>query len=230
MGQESAHGGPRAPFPGPPARPGMQNPNQFPSSFGMHGRGSPGPGPPQQFPGGPYPGYHPGPQLPPPSLPPPPPGNFPAEPLPPPPPHAQGVPEQRPAEEAPSMPRDPEMLKNIDVLSSFVVKNGPQFEDMARKKEARDPKFGFLFGGEPGSEAAIGRTYYEWKKSALMATLRPPPQNSSFVENFSSLATNDAPASPGASDMDMEGMYAFNTAMIPNWLIFTLGSHCCTSQ
>jgi hypothetical protein len=34
----------------------------------------------------------------------------------------------------PAMPRDVEMLKNIDILSSFVVKNGPDFEQLAKKK------------------------------------------------------------------------------------------------
>jgi len=88
------------------------------------------------------------------------------------------------------------MLKNIDILSGFVVKNGPQFEDMARQKQANDPKFGFLFGGEPGSEAALGKAYYEWKKRCLSGAKADPPS-----------PINEAPLSPDGSDMDMEGMH-----------------------
>ncbi|CAK9883399.1 unnamed protein product [Sphagnum jensenii] len=108
----------------------------------------------------------------------------------------------------PSMPRDPEMLKNIDLLSSFVVKNGPEFEQLARTKQIGDPKFGFLFGGEPDTDAAIGQRYYEWKKQALKASLQSQSGSGLHSERPSAedaeKLTSDAPPSPVGSDMDME--------------------------
>jgi hypothetical protein len=107
------------------------------------------------------------------------------------------------------MPRDPEMLKNIDLLSSFVVKNGPEFEQLARTKQIGDPKFGFLFGGEPDTDAAIGQRYYEWKKQALKASLQSQSGSGLHSERPSAQdaenLTSDAPPSPVGSDMDMEG-------------------------
>jgi len=79
--------------------------------------------------------------------------------------------------EAPIMPRDPEMLKNIDLLSSSVVKEGLSIEKMTQEKEVNNPKFGFLFESEPGTEAAVGKVYYEWKKNALQATFHPQHQS-----------------------------------------------------
>lgn len=64
----------------------------------------------------------------------------------------------------PQKPIDDEVVRNIEVLSQFVAKNGPQFENMARDKQAGNPKFSFLFGGEPGSDAAIGQDYFHWFK------------------------------------------------------------------
>jgi hypothetical protein len=109
----------------------------------------------------------------------------------------------------PAMPRDAEMLKNIDILSSFVVKNGPDFEQLARKKQSADPKFAFLFGGEPDTDAAIGQRYYEWKKHALEASLWSQG-GSSLCSGRGSIQdevklTSDALASPVGSDMEMEG-------------------------
>jgi len=64
----------------------------------------------------------------------------------------------------PQKPIDDDMVRNIEVLSQFVAKNGPLFESMARDKQAGNSKFSFLFGGEPGSEAAIGQAYFHWFK------------------------------------------------------------------
>lgn len=123
--------------------------------------------------------------------------------------------------EAPEMPRDPDMLKNIDVLSSFVVKNGINHENMLKQNQANNPKFGFLFESEPGTEAAIGRIYYEWKKSALRATFQPRyeyqapsillNQCSNFFINNTQKETsnrlNQDSISYGEIDMDIEGIY-----------------------
>lgn len=64
----------------------------------------------------------------------------------------------------PQKPIDDEVVRNIEILSQFVAKNGIVFENMAREKEAGNSKFSFLFGGEPGSDAAIGHDYFHWFK------------------------------------------------------------------
>lgn len=143
--------------------------------------------------------------------------------------------------EAPIMPRDPEMLKNIDLLSSFVVKEGLSFEKMTREKEVNDPKFRFLFDSEPGTEAAIGKVYYEWKKNALQATFHPRYQcqtptslsNQICCESQIPLSSSNHCYSSqiqatkneiytfhdqdsifsGETDMDIEGMYS----LFPYW-------------
>lgn len=138
--------------------------------------------------------------------------------------------------EAPTMPRDPEMLKNIDYLSSCVVKQGLSFERMIQEKEANNPKFGFLFESEQGTEAAVGKEYYEWKKNALQATfhpqtpilskiiidsdsqIRPSSSNNCFssqvqqVQQFgvnTNVLHNQLSTSSGEMDMDLEGNYLF---------------------
>lgn len=67
----------------------------------------------------------------------------------------------------PPAPADSEVLRNIEVLAAFVARNGAQFEQLARTKKAEDPKFGFLFGGSPGTEVAQAHAFYEWKKKRL---------------------------------------------------------------
>ncbi|KAL9227308.1 hypothetical protein vseg_003011 [Gypsophila vaccaria] len=64
----------------------------------------------------------------------------------------------------PPKPADETILRNIEVLCQFIAKNGSQFEEMARKNESGNPKFCFLVGGEPGSEAACAHEYYLWMK------------------------------------------------------------------
>lgn len=154
--------------------------------------------------------------------PPPPPGSPPLDTPPPPPlPPSDGnfrsVPKFAPPPHPP-MPNDPEMLKNIEILSSFVVKNGPQFESMARAKQAGDPKFAFLFGGERGTDAAFGYDFYNWKKEHLMfERTKTSPVDQQRASEPSLQGRNgkpvlggmslDAPDSPAGSDMDMEGTF-----------------------
>lgn len=43
---------------------------------------------------------------------------------------------------------DLETRNVIDKFAAYVAKNGPGFEEISRQKNADNPKFGFLFGGE----------------------------------------------------------------------------------
>lgn len=60
----------------------------------------------------------------------------------------------------------PTELRNIiDKLAQFVARNGPQFEQMTKEKQAGNPRFNFLFGGEFYS-------YYQYKVASEQAMLK----------------------------------------------------------
>lgn len=47
----------------------------------------------------------------------------------------------------PPPPADNEQRNIIDKLAAFIARNGPQAEEMTRRKQANNPKFAFLYGG-----------------------------------------------------------------------------------
>ncbi|KAJ7534767.1 hypothetical protein O6H91_12G003300 [Diphasiastrum complanatum] len=164
---------------------------------------------------GALPGFPPLPMQPPPSSPPPLPPSPPAE-VPPPPPL---LPEDENSSASfaapPRMPQDPEVVKNIEVLAEFVVRNGPQFEQMTRSKQGADPKFAFLFGGEPGTEAAFGFHFYEWKKRYIFRRRERESSGCASAEQMKanvgaheSKLRENKPVSPAGSDMNMEDDFA----------------------
>ncbi|XP_074316466.1 uncharacterized protein LOC141652766 isoform X2 [Silene latifolia] len=115
----------------------------------------------------------------------------------------------------PPKPTDETVLRNIEVLCQFIAKNGSQFEEMARQNELGNPKFSFLVGGDPGSEASCAREYYLWmkKKYGLLNDLDNSQEqknlSQSHADGEASVALN-SPAnvatvhSPADSDVDME--------------------------
>lgn len=100
----------------------------------------------------------------------------------------------------PPRPADAETVKIIDVLCQFIAKVGPSFEIEAREKEANNPRFSFLFGGEPGSAAAIGHEYFQWMKRKYCTR----PSNEQVSASFSDNSFNKGAILPADSDMDME--------------------------
>lgn len=118
----------------------------------------------------------------------------------------------------PPKPAEEEIVRNIEVLCQFIAKVGPDFENLARIKESENPKFAFLFGGEPGSAAAIGHQYFLWMKRKCELefklhnesdhqennhVLKPLEMESSLLSVSS--VDRDTSVSPYLSDMDMEG-------------------------
>ncbi|KMS97820.1 hypothetical protein BVRB_5g123810 isoform B [Beta vulgaris subsp. vulgaris] len=115
----------------------------------------------------------------------------------------------------PPKPADEIIVRNIEVLCQFIAKNGPEFEEMARKKESGNPEFNFLVGGDPGSEASCAHEYFLWmkKKCSLENDLlkgqgrRDLSQRHVDVEPSSgpnSLTNVETTHSPADSDVDME--------------------------
>lgn len=85
---------------------------------------------------------------------------------------------------------------------------------MTYQSEAKNPEFTFLYGGEPGSEAAIAHKYFLWmKKKCILeckmhegksvSTLRPLKNESSVQSDH--LMVEARCNSPSDSDMEMEG-------------------------
>ncbi|XVF49938.1 hypothetical protein PTKIN_Ptkin04bG0056600 [Pterospermum kingtungense] len=113
----------------------------------------------------------------------------------------------------PPKPTDENVIERIEAFCQGIAKKGPDYEDMVRKNESGRPEYAFLYGGEPGSEAAIAHDFFQWmkKKSILACKLDEQDGNSSLrpSENESSeqpchLAIASASHSPGNSDMEME--------------------------
>lgn len=61
-------------------------------------------------------------------------------------------------------PRDEVLKHRIESLAAYVVRNGNSFEQLAKSKQAADPRFSFLFGG-------LGSAYYKQRKAALFKGL-----------------------------------------------------------
>ncbi|XP_052179602.1 uncharacterized protein LOC127792953 isoform X2 [Diospyros lotus] len=113
----------------------------------------------------------------------------------------------------PPKPAEEKIVQKIEVLCRFIAKNGPSFEDMARQKEFANPEFEFLFGGEPGSKAAVAHSYFEWMKKKCISdhdfqhelgnsVVRSPDIDTSTQTKF--LKDAVVSHSPSDSDMDME--------------------------
>nr|GEX03271.1 splicing factor, suppressor of white-apricot homolog [Tanacetum cinerariifolium] len=103
----------------------------------------------------------------------------------------------------PSRPRDEKTVRNIEVLCQYIAKNGDGFEEMTCQKEVGKPEFEFLFGGPPGSEAAISHEYYKWMKRRCRSS-ELLDMDASLKPSAVGPMQSDGPHSPAGSDMDME--------------------------
>uniref|UniRef100_A0A2P2LSM4 Calcium homeostasis endoplasmic reticulum protein-like n=1 Tax=Rhizophora mucronata TaxID=61149 RepID=A0A2P2LSM4_RHIMU len=83
-------------------------------------------------------------------------------------------------------PSDPELQKRIDKLVEYATKNGPEFENMIRKKQQDNPAYAFLFGGE-------GHTYYRYK---LWLSTHPPGAPAHFNPPFAPSSVRMMPPPP----------------------------------
>lgn len=115
----------------------------------------------------------------------------------------------------PPKPRDENTTRMIEVLCHYIAKNGNEFEDMTCQKEIDNPDFKFLFGGPPGSEAAISHAYYKWMKKKCSS---------------SKLLDGDISHSPAVSDMDMEDDITQPEEHKPDFISNEVEEHACNSQ
>ncbi|XP_059642278.1 uncharacterized protein LOC132284211 [Cornus florida] len=115
----------------------------------------------------------------------------------------------------PSKPAEEKIVQRIEDLCQSIAKNGPGFEDMVRQKEVGNPEFEFLYGGEPGSRAAVAYEYFVWMKrgSSLACKSLEEHDKSDSALRLSEIGTSMQPdslmdaglsQSPSFSDMDVE--------------------------
>lgn len=113
----------------------------------------------------------------------------------------------------PPKPTEEKVAQRIEVLCRSIASNGPDFEDMVRRNESGNPEFQFLFGGEPGSEAAIAHEYFLWMKNKYLSPAHNLDEEKSNPLPFdplgkeSSALINDlrpAAGSHSSADSDME--------------------------
>lgn len=130
---------------------------------------------------------------------------------------------------APPKPADEKITRRIETLCQFIAKNGPGFEDMARTRESANPEFKFLFGGEPGSDAAVAHEYYQWAKKKYTfgdklredaSNLRPSEADIS-VQSKPFIMTSVAHPNSD-SDMEMEGWCKFHGDIFFQFMSFLL--------
>ena len=114
----------------------------------------------------------------------------------------------------PPKPTEEKVVQNIEGLCQLIAKNGNGIEDLTRHKEARNPEFAFLFGGESGSEAAIAHEYFLWMKKKCVLEYKIPEgqgvSSSRTLKIESSMQSEHLKVgagcdSPSDSDMEMEG-------------------------
>ncbi|KAI3874744.1 hypothetical protein MKX03_021266 [Papaver bracteatum] len=104
----------------------------------------------------------------------------------------------------PRKPAEQEIVHNIELLCRYIAKNGPEFEETARVNESGNPKFAFLFGGEPGSEAAIAHEYFQWMKSKCCMNLQLDKLPEKTISLPAPSEIEDASYPAQDSDMEME--------------------------
>lgn len=111
----------------------------------------------------------------------------------------------------PPRPADENTMQRIEALCRRIAENGGDIEDKVRQDEYRNPEYAFLFGGDPGTEAATSHAYFLWMKKKYNleprwhekeseSQLRPLAVNSSGKQYDLHVATASAD-----SDMEMEG-------------------------
>ncbi|KAL6770520.1 hypothetical protein ACKKBF_B31580 [Auxenochlorella protothecoides x Auxenochlorella symbiontica] len=85
-------------------------------------------------------------------------------------------------------PPDPALAQRIVKLVEFAVRNGPSFVDLARQKQAGNPEYGFLTGGD-------GAAFFTWRLFAAVNHL--PADQPLPAGQHAALAAPAAPQ-PGA--------------------------------
>ncbi|XP_027359624.1 uncharacterized protein LOC113868341 isoform X2 [Abrus precatorius] len=106
----------------------------------------------------------------------------------------------------PPKPTEEKTVKKIEALCQLIAANGADVEDKTRRDEFRNPEYAFLFGGDPGSEAAISHTYFLWmkKKYNLDTEWHEKKRESPMVDSSGKQYHMHVATVSADSDMEME--------------------------
>ncbi|CAJ1975401.1 unnamed protein product [Sphenostylis stenocarpa] len=101
-----------------------------------------------------------------------------------------------------------ETIQKIEALCQLIAENGADIEDKIRRDEFQNPEYEFLFGGEPGTEAAISNTYFLWmkKKYNLDNGWHENKRQSEMVYSSSKRYIQHVATVNADSDMEMEAL------------------------
>ncbi|XP_061351967.1 uncharacterized protein LOC133296938 [Gastrolobium bilobum] len=108
----------------------------------------------------------------------------------------------------PPRPTEEKNVQKIEALCQLIAENGADIEDKIRQDEFQNPEYAFLFGGDPGTEAAISNAYFLWMKKKCNLEPRWHGKNSEsqltpLVVDSSGKQFNLHVAT-GSADSDME--------------------------
>ncbi|GAV75315.1 hypothetical protein CFOL_v3_18794 [Cephalotus follicularis] len=109
----------------------------------------------------------------------------------------------------PSKAIEAKVIQKIEFFCQSIAKNGPDCEDIARRNEFGNPEYDFLFGGQPGSDAATAQEYFLWlRKKYMLACKKDEGISDSTMQLLAIESSKQSaaiePRSPAGSDMDME--------------------------
>ncbi|KAF7806275.1 Zinc finger CCCH domain-containing protein 55 isoform A [Senna tora] len=108
----------------------------------------------------------------------------------------------------PCRPKEDKNVQKIEALCQLIAENGPGIKDKIREDEYKNPEYAFLFGDDPGTDAAISHEYFLWmkKKRILEHKWRDKKSESQLVADSSmqSYHLNVETKCNSATDSDME--------------------------
>jgi len=115
----------------------------------------------------------------------------------------------------PPAPTDPDMKNIIDKLAAYIVKSGPQFEDVTKERQKGNPKFSFLHeGGEYYDyykyrifEARQAQNKLEGKASATWASVA--------AEGYRSRSDIPEPVGEKLSETDQSALSSILDTLVP---------------
>jgi len=112
----------------------------------------------------------------------------------------------------PPKPTEEHTVLKIEALCQLIAEKGADIEDKIRRDECQNPEYVFLFGGDPGTEAAISNTYFLWmKKKYNLDTGWHEKKRQQEREYSSGEQYNLHVATASAdSDMEMEGEFSYD--------------------
>jgi len=105
-------------------------------------------------------------------------------------------------------PQDPNVRLRVEKMAEYIVRNGPQFEEMMRQKQQGNSGFAFLFGGEHSG-------FYLWSVYALRrgwSKEMAEQQAALFFQQQNATAAAAAPQQ-GAAPFGAEDKAAFDNIM-----------------